>query len=130
MFDKFIIDENTVHNIVQDGETVGFSFGTRITYYRGLGVSMVEPFEVRIDGSEPVATESLRFTIGERTWTFAELENDFETRFEILDRGTVTVMIPGGLADGEHQLDVTEVLRVSYMPFPSRSRIVKTVQAA
>ena len=58
--DKHIIGENSVRN-VSAGEVVGFMFDSRITYYRGLGVSMVEPFEIRVDGADPVPAEDLRF---------------------------------------------------------------------
>ncbi len=131
MFDSYIIDETSVRNVVEDAAVVGFSFGTRISYYRGLGVSMIEPFEVRIDGGEIVPADQLRFTIGDRTWTWDELEVDYESRWEMRDVATVTVLVPGGLTPGEHSLEVAECLRISYLPFsPSRTTITKTVHAA
>lgn len=129
MFDKYIIGEGTVRNVESDGEVIGFAFDTRITYYRGLGVSMVEPFEVVLDGT-PIPAGDLRFTLGERTWTFDELANDFESRWELADSAVLTVLLPGGLTPGEHQLKVAEVLRVSYLPFPSRSEFQRTVEVA
>lgn len=131
MFDSYIIDEASVRNVTEGGEVVGFSFGTRISYYRGLGVSMIEPFEVRIDGGEIVPPEALRFTIGDRTWTWPELETDYESRWEMIEPATLTVLVPGGLAPGEHTLEVSECLRISYLPFsPSRTTITKTVSVA
>ena len=131
MFDSYIIDETSVRNVVEDAAVVGFSFGTHISYYRGLGVSMIEPFEVRIDGGEIVPADQLRFTIGDRTWTWDELEVDYESRWEMRDVATVTVLVPGGLTPGEHSLEVAECLRISYLPFsPSRTTITKTVHAA
>ena len=35
--------------------------------------------------------------------------------------------VPGGLAPGEHTIEATEVLRVSYLPFHSRTTFVRTV---
>ena len=126
MFDKYVIVEGSVRNVADaEGEVVGFSFDTRIAYYRGLGVSMVEPFEVEVDG-EQVPTDQLTFSIGDRTWTFAELEEDYDTRWELTDTATVTVQRPGGLV-GEHTIAATEVLRVSYLPFLSRTRYARTV---
>ena len=131
MFDSYIVDEASVRNVVEDGRVVGFSFGTRISYYRGLGVSMIEPFEVRIDGGEIVPADQLRFTIGDRTWSWDELEVDYESRWEMRDVATVTVLVPGGLTPGEHSLEVAECLRISYLPFsPSRTTITKTLHAA
>lgn len=129
MFDKYIIGEGTVRNVTEGDRVVGFEFDTRITYYRGLGVSMVEPFEVCVDGEE-VPTENLRFRLGDRTWTFDELAADFDTRWELTDTAKLTVLKPGGLTPGEHELDVTECLRVSYLPGPSRTRLVRRVEVA
>lgn len=129
MFDSYVIDESSVRNVTADGEVVGFSFGTRISYYRGLGVSMIEPFEVRIDGGEIVPADRLRFTIGERTWSWDELEADGESRWEMTEPATLTVLVDGGLAPGDHTLEVSECLRISYLPFsPSRTTITKTVR--
>lgn len=129
MFDSYIIGEGTVRNVEAASEVVGFAFDTRITYYRGLGVSMVEPFEVILDGTA-IPREDLRFSLGGRTWTFAELADDFDTRWELTETAVVTVLLPGGLTPGEHELDVTEVLRVSYLPFPSRARFVRKIAIA
>lgn len=129
MFDKYIIGEGTVRNIEADGEVIGFAFDTRITYYRGLGVSMIEPFEVVVDGSA-VDPADLRFTLNGTTSTFAELAADFESRWELTDTAVVTVLRPGGLTPGAHDLQVTEVLRVSYLPFPARSQFRRSVEVA
>ena len=50
MFDRYMILEDTVRNVRRDGEVVGFEFGARIAYYRGLGLSMVEGLNVTVDG--------------------------------------------------------------------------------
>lgn len=129
MFDSYIIGEGTVHNVTEVGQVIGFAFDTRITYYRGLGVSMVEPFEVILDG-KAIPVEDLRFTLHGNTWTFEELAVDFDTRWELTETAVVTVLVPGGLTPGAHELDVTEVLRVSYLPFPARSHLRRSVEVA
>lgn len=127
MFDTYLIGEGTVHNVVVDGDVIGFAFDTRIAYYRGLGVSMVEPYEVRVDGAEPVPVTDLRFGLGERTWTFAELSRDGDARWELTEVATLTVLLPGGLSAGEHRLDVVQPLRISYLPFPARTAFARAV---
>jgi len=114
-------------NVEKDGEVVGFAFGSRISYYRGLGVSMVEPFEIRVDGADPIPADQLRFGLGDRSWTFEELAVDGDSRWELLDTAVITALVPGGLASGEHDLEVTEPLRISYLPFPSRTTFRRTV---
>lgn len=129
MFDTYIIGEGTIRNVESDGAVTGFAFDTRITYYRGLGLSMVEPFEVVLDGVA-IPVENLRFTLGDRTWTFAEMAQEFDARWELTETAVLTVLLPGGLAAGEHELQVTEVLRVSYLPFLSRTQTRRRVAIA
>lgn len=127
MFEYGVVQPNSVRNVTKNGEVTGFAFDSRIAYYRGLGVSMVEPFEIKVDGGDVIPAEKLTFSIGDKHWSFAELENDFESRWELLEEATVSVDMPGGLSAGEHELDVTEVLRVSYMPTAARRRKVSKV---
>jgi len=129
MFDTYIIGEGTIRNGESDGAVTGFAFDTRITYYRGLGLSMVEPFEVVLDGVA-IPVENLRFTLGDRTWTFAEMAQEFDARWELTETAVLTVLLPGGLTAGEHELQVTEVLRVSYLPFLSRTQTRRRVAIA
>jgi hypothetical protein len=46
-----------------------------------------------------------------------------------LAAATVTVLQDGGLAPGEHRLELVENLRVAYMPFPLQGRDAKIVSA-
>lgn len=129
MFDEMIIREGSVRNVVgDDGEVTGFSFETHIPYYRGLGLSMVEVPEVRVDGV-PVAEEDLRFTYNGVTRTFAELADVSDVRWELRTFATITVLAGGGLPRGEHEIHVNLRLRVSYLPFISENRCTRTVTA-
>ncbi|WP_194793313.1 C-glycoside deglycosidase beta subunit domain-containing protein [Raineyella fluvialis] len=127
MFDTYIVGEGSVRNVVEDDQVVGFAFDTRLAYYRGLGVSMVEPYQVRVDGGEPIPTEQLRFGLGGRTWTFDQLAHDGDSRWELTDTATITALVPGGLAPGEHRIEALQPLRISYLPFPSRTAYARTV---
>lgn len=127
MFDKYAIIGDSVRNVKLGGETIGFAFDSRITYYRGLGVSMVEPFEIRVDGGEVIPVEQLRFSLDGHEMTWADMENDADTRWELDQRAVVTALVPGGLPLGEHTIEATECLRVSYLPYPSRTKHTVTV---
>ena len=128
MFDRYMILEDTVRNVRRDGKVVGFEFGARIAYYRGLGLSMVEGLNVTVDG-ETVPPESLRFAVGDKSFTLDEMETEYEARWEFGEVAKVTVLKEGGLAPGEHQLELVEDLRVAYMPFPLKGRDSKSVSA-
>ena len=125
-----IIREGSVRNVVDaDGAVTGFSFATHMPYYRGLGLSMVEVPEVRVDGVA-VSEEDLRFTYNGVTRTFAELADVSDVRWELRTFATITVLRDGGLAAGEHEIFVNLRLRVSYLPFLSENRFTRTVTVA
>ena len=128
MFDRYMIVEDAVRNVRRDGKAVGFEFGARIAYYRGLGLSMVEGLDVTVDG-EKVPRENVRFAVGGKTFTLDKMETEYEARWEFGEVATVTVLKDGGLAPGEHRLELVENLRVAYMPFPLQGRDAKTVSA-
>ena len=130
MFDEMIIREGSVRNVVDaDGAVTGFSFATHMPYYRGLGLSMVEVPEVRVDGVA-VSEEDLRFTYNGVTRTFAELADVSDVRWELRTFATITVLRDGGLAAGEHEIFVNLRLRVSYLPVLSENRCTRTVTVA
>ncbi len=130
MFDEMIIREGSVRNVVDaDGAVTDFSFATHMPYYRGLGLSMVEVPEVRVDGVA-VSEEDLRFTYNGVTRTFAELADVSDVRWELRTFATITVLRDGGLAAGEHEIFVNLRLRVSYLPVLSENRFTRTVTVA
>lgn len=130
MFDEMIIREGSVRNVVDaDGAVTGFSFATHMPYYRGLGLSMIEVPEVRVDGVA-VSEEDLRFTYNGVTRTFAELADVSDVRWELWTFATITVLRDGGLAAGEHEIFVNLRLRVSYLPVLSENRFTRTVTVA
>jgi len=127
MFDRYMIREETVRNVSEGGKVTGFEFGARIAYYRGLGLSMVENLAVSVDG-EAVPAERIRFSVGGRSFTLAQMETEYEARWEFGATATVTVLKPGGLAPGEHKIEFVEELRIAYMPFPLKGRDSKVVR--
>ncbi len=127
MFDRYMICAETARNLTDGGKVTGFQFGARIAYYRGLGLSMVESLTVAVDG-QPVPPEQIRFSVSNRTFTLAQMETEYEARWEFGDVATVTVLQPGGLTPGEHTLEFVEDLRISYMPFPLKGRDTKVVR--
>lgn len=50
MFDKMMLCDEGFANVVDNGETIGFSLLARLPYYRGLGLSMIEDIGLSIDG--------------------------------------------------------------------------------
>jgi hypothetical protein len=117
MFEKYMICEGGFRNARAQGQVVGFEFRARLPYYRGLGISMIEDIAVTVDG-EKISRERIRVTLGERTFALDEMERDYQSRWEFGEEGTITVLKPGGLTPGRHRLELTDQLRISYLPFP------------
>jgi hypothetical protein len=115
MFDKYLIGEKGFRNVVEDGKTIGFQLEVRIAYYRGLGLSMVEGFEVSVDGKQ-FPRECNLFTVHGRTFTYKQMETEYDERWEMGEIALLTVPLPGGLVLGKHEVAAVEYLRVSYMP--------------
>jgi hypothetical protein len=126
VFDKYMICESGFKNRRTTGEVSGFEFGARLPYYRGLGLSMVENIEVRLD-DQPVPREQLRLKLRERTYTLTDLETAYEEVWEMGEVAQIQVLHPGGLNAGPHKIELAETLRISYMPFPITGRDTKTL---
>jgi hypothetical protein len=126
MFDRYLIGENGFRNVVEGGKTIGFQLEVRIAYYRGLGLSMLEGFEVTVDGKQFPREDNL-FTVRGRTFTQKQMETEYDERWEMGEVAQLTVPLPGGLTGGKHEVSVVEYLRVSYVPFITTGRDKKTL---
>ncbi|MCX7282868.1 MAG: DUF6379 domain-containing protein [Novosphingobium sp.] len=118
MFDKYIIDPATLRNTGPDEAPDGFAFETRLGYYRGLTLSMVEELNVGIDG-EPVARADVSFDDGAGALTLDQMETAYDRRWAFGAPATILVRRAGGFPKGDHTLTLQQKLRISYMPFPS-----------
>jgi Domain of unknown function (DUF6379) len=92
----------------------GFGFDLRMPWYRALPLSSLEGLEVRIDG-EAVPSEDLRLTLDGETYALSDLPPLYDDWWYVADPAAVWAPKPGGLAPGEHELDVTIALRIPYI---------------
>ncbi len=117
MFDKYMIVEEGFRNVSENGRIVGFQVNTRLPYYRGLGVSMVEDLSLSVDG-EKFPSELVTIVLRGRPMSLNEMETDYNERWEFGEIGTVIIRKNGGLTPESHKIDLTDRLRISYLPFP------------
>jgi hypothetical protein len=129
MFDKKMICQEGFENVIEDGETVGFAILARLPYYRGLGLSMIEDVCVTVDG-QPIPREDIRLSLRGRTWTLDELETEYGDRWNFGEKARVVALKPGGLAPGRHRIELSERLRISYLPFVPTTRDSKELELA
>src|SRR5438034_3887733 len=107
----------------------GFAFVLRMPWYRALPLSCLEGLEVGIDG-ESVPSEELRLSLNGATYSLADLPPLYDDWWYVADPAEVLAPRSGGLAPGEHELDVTVALRIpciveSGHPLVMRGRCVK-----
>lgn len=129
MFDKYIIDAASLANTGPANAPTGFSFTTKLGYYRGLGLSMVEDLKVSIDGQE-LPRAAITFDEGPGPITLDAMETAFDRRWPFGAPATIRVALPGGFPKGEHTLGLQQRLRISYMPFPSFNNDQKVIRFA
>ncbi len=115
MLDKYMVLTRGFQNVSENGQVVGFQMKVRITYYRGVFLAIIGGFDVTVDG-EKFAPEALRFSVGNRTYTMAELGKEEKARWPFGETATLTVLKPGGLKPGLHEVEVVQTIRPSYVP--------------
>ena len=112
----------------------GFAFGLRMPWYRALPLSCLEGLEVKLDG-EAVPSDELRLSVGDATYALADLPPLYDEWWYVADAADVRAPRPGGVGEGEHELDVTIALRIPYIvesghPLVMRERCVKRQEAS
>jgi hypothetical protein len=125
LFDGYIVCEDGLR-AREDGRYGGV-VEVRMPYYRGLGLSMVEAVELEFDGVR-VPAERTDLTVHGNTYSFAELPQVLDDRWEMGERAQLGFLSDAPLAAGEHEVAVSVRLRISYMPVPGggqdRKRLV------
>lgn len=106
------LKNNAIH-----GKLSGYQFDVRLGYYRGHYLSDIETLEVRLD-NQPVPEESITFCLNGKTFLPGELKYMISEFWYILAPATLMIHQPGGLAAGDHEVDLTLMLRSPYMPVP------------
>jgi hypothetical protein len=125
-FSTYMICEEGFENVVENGVATGFRLQLRLANYKGYILSQIEDIRIAVDG-EWVSREHIAFTLEGRTYTLDEMESAIDDRWEISQTATVFCAKPGGLSLGEHELEVEEVLRPTYMPVLAISHATKTL---
>ena len=120
MFEKYVLVDGSLRRAGN-----GFSVDLRIPYYRGLGLSMVNVPELKVDG-EPVDLSQARFSVHGNTYALTDLPDVVDDRWGF--REPATLIVPDRpVPPGEHELSVVVSLRISYLPVPSATRATKTL---
>lgn len=115
MFEKQMILTRGFNNVTQGGQTVGFQFLMKTAYYRGTFLDIIGSLSVAADGTE-YSRDQLRITVDGKTFTLDEAGKAETTHWDFGTPMIVTVMVPGGLKPGIHDLTVVLGMNPSYVP--------------
>lgn len=119
MFDNYVFTNGTCHNVAENGKVIGFEAETRVTYYRGIPLSMVSEVEFEVDGL-PVPREALRVSLDRKEWfTMAEAETVYDYKWEYGEPLVVRALVDGGLRKGEHDVTMRVKVWPAYYPMPA-----------
>src|SRR3954465_7319549 len=93
----------------------GLGIALTVPWYRSLWLSSVSGIAVAV-GGRPVPTEEWRAELAGRTYTVAELPEQWDTLWFIQDRLVVVVPLDEAVAEGQDvDVEVTVDLRLPYM---------------
>lgn len=111
-----VIVKNSLKHYYAAGKKVGYQFELRLDYYRGHFLSVIDEFEVKMDG-QSVPSERIKFCINSKEFSPVEFDKCYSEFWQAIEPATVRVICPEGLSDDDfHQIDVTLIFRSPYMP--------------
>lgn len=128
-YDTYMICENSLTNVVEDGVVTGFSVDLRIANYRGYLLSQIEDVQIVVDG-EKQARADLTFILNGKAYALDDMETVIDDRWGILDVVTLFCRKPGGLSAGSHEIYVEEHVRASYIPMIAVSSATRAMDIA
>ncbi len=129
MYDKYMIVGEAFRNVQEEGKITGFQVGVRLPYYRGVVLSLVGEMTLTVDG-EQMPAERMKVTVEDGTFPLTGLEDEPKAKWEFGEVGIVTVDKPGGLARGEHVVELKQHLKISYVPMGFFGGDKKTLRLA
>jgi Domain of unknown function (DUF6379) len=127
MFDKYLIVGEEFHNLQEGSQVIGYQLGVRLPYYRGVVLSLVGEMVLTVD-EERVPMSKMTVTVGGKTYPVDKLEDETEAKWEFGEVGIVKVARPGGLKHGEHKVELTQHMKISYVPNGFVGRDAKTLK--
>jgi hypothetical protein len=114
MFENYMLLQRGFQNVKQDNQVIGFQVLVKIAYYRGIMLNLIGDFQVKVDG-ELFTNDKILITVGTKTFTFAETATIKDVHWDFEKPIKLTVLKPGGLAPGEHEVYFLQNIKVSYM---------------
>lgn len=112
-----VIVENSLKSIFINEKRAGYEFKIRLSDYRGLYLSCIELFELKVDGKK-VDPKLVRFCLNGKQFIYSQLSSLISEFWHMLEPATIKVVDLQGLEEGEHDIELTLELRIPYLPLP------------
>lgn len=112
-YNKILICKDDIENVVVEGVAIGYEFKIKYPSYRGVFLSCIEDLRFKMDG-EDIDRKDIYFYLNGKQFLLDELPECFKEYWFVREKATVRVMKSGGIAPGEHSLNVFMKHRVPY----------------
>ena len=109
-----IIKKDSVRSMYINQKAHGFEFDVQLAYYRGHYLSDIDALEIYVDG-EKIPQEAVTFELNGKELPVYKLSWAVTEFWSQVVPARIRVIVPGGLAAGEHELELKLMLRVPYM---------------
>jgi hypothetical protein len=106
----------------------GIAVSIQLPWYRSLWLSCVDDVAARVDGVD-IPKESMRFELAGKSYSIAELPEQWETLWFVADRPDVIIPLDKVPVAGDSiDVDVTLTLRLLYMQIAPMRYVGNRVQ--
>lgn len=112
-----VIVADSLRAVNVHGENVGFEFDIRLSDYRGMYLSCIKDFSLKIN-SKDYDPSVVRFCLNGKEFIASQLPGLTSEYWFMLDCATIKVIDLIGLDQVENEIDLTLNLRVPYLPIP------------
>lgn len=116
-----VLQCGTLRNTYASGKLNGYQVDVRMGYYRGHYLSTIDHLSIMTDGKREDESD-ISFCLNGKEFGPAELKHLVSEFWPVLEPATIKVRRPGGLAPGEHIIELTLILRSPYMPQPGSDK--------
>ena len=114
-YSDYVICDDSFRLIRRSEKLQSLMLDIRLNYYRGLHLSNITEFELKLDG-EVVPESNIKFQLNGKEFAVSQLPHLFAEFWGIKKRATLEFFIDP-VAEGEHDIELTMRLRSPYMQF-------------
>ena len=116
-FQKYILCDDPVENILEEGQVTGFRLRMMQGAYKGTRLSYFQDIVVLADGERFSLKEgTLTFTLASGSYRAEELSTCSWHRWNFCEKALIVCRKPGGLADGTHHIEAGYSCRDMFGP--------------